>query len=61
MSADFFIDQLDKILSIISHAGKAIMEIYEGEDFEVKYKEDASPLTKADKASHQIINDELSA
>ena len=36
-------------------AGKRIMEIYENEDFEVETKEDDSPLTKADLASHDII------
>jgi 3'(2'), 5'-bisphosphate nucleotidase len=36
-------------------AGKRIMEIYENEDFEVDFKEDDSPLTKADLASHEII------
>ena len=36
-------------------AGKRIMEIYENEDFEVDFKGDNSPLTKADLASHKII------
>ena len=36
-------------------AGKRIMEIYENEDFEVDFKGDDSPLTKADLASHKII------
>lgn len=31
------------------------MEIYENEDFEVDFKGDDSPLTKADLASHHII------
>ena len=31
------------------------MEIYENEDFEIEAKEDESPLTKADLASHDII------
>ncbi|MEE9367549.1 MAG: 3'(2'),5'-bisphosphate nucleotidase CysQ [Pontiella sp.] len=35
-------------------AGDAILEIYE-QDFEVEYKADESPLTSADKASHNII------
>ena len=35
-------------------AGDAILEIYE-QDFEVEYKADDSPLTSADKASHNII------
>lgn len=36
-------------------AGKRIMGIYENEDFEVDFKGDNSPLTKADLASHDII------
>ncbi|MDT0651721.1 3'(2'),5'-bisphosphate nucleotidase CysQ [Autumnicola edwardsiae] len=40
-------------------AGKRIMQIYENEDFEVEAKEDKSPLTKADKASHDIITSYL--
>ena len=40
-------------------AGNRIMEIYENEDFEVDFKGDDSPLTKADLASHEIIMDYL--
>lgn len=40
-------------------AGKRIMEIYENEDFEVDFKSDNSPLTKADIASHKIIESYL--
>lgn len=36
-------------------AGKAILDIYEIGDAGVEYKEDHSPLTTADKASHEII------
>lgn len=36
-------------------AGIAIMKVYETDDFEVEYKEDHSPLTKADKAANGII------
>jgi 3'(2'), 5'-bisphosphate nucleotidase len=35
-------------------AGQAILDIYE-QDFEVEIKSDESPLTAADKASHEII------
>ena len=40
-------------------AGERIMEIYENEDFEVDFKSDDSPLTKADIASHNIIMEHL--
>lgn len=37
-------------------AGDAIMEIYNGPDFEVKTKADASPVTAADEAADAIIS-----
>jgi 3'(2'), 5'-bisphosphate nucleotidase len=40
--------------------GNAIMEIYESMDFSIEYKKDSSPLTKADKAAHEIIKEKLS-
>lgn len=36
-------------------AGQEIIEIYNSEDFNVELKGDNSPLTKADKAAHNII------
>jgi 3'(2'), 5'-bisphosphate nucleotidase len=36
-------------------AGKRILEIYNTDDFQVTEKSDHSPLTKADKAAHNII------
>lgn len=36
-------------------AGKAILEIYHSGDFDIETKGDSSPLTKADKASHNVI------
>lgn len=36
-------------------AGKAIMKVY-NTDFDIAYKEDLSPLTEADRASHEIIS-----
>lgn len=36
-------------------AGARIMEIYESDDFEVKSKSDASPVTEADEAADAII------
>ena len=45
---------LEDIVAIAKEAGDAIMQIYE-RDFEVSYKEDASPLTEADTRSNEII------
>ena len=36
--------------------GARIMEIYEADDFEVKVKSDASPVTEADEAADEIIS-----
>ena len=41
-------------------AGAAILEVY-AQDFAVEHKDDASPLTQADLASHRIIVDGLRA
>ncbi len=49
----------EAIAEIAVDAGKAILEIYE-QEFEITQKDDASPLTQADLASHRIICDELS-
>lgn len=37
------------------NAGKAIMKIYGSDDFQIEKKSDASPLTTADKLSHETI------
>ena len=36
-------------------AGEAIMKVYGTDDFDISYKEDNSPLTKADRAANDII------
>ena len=43
------------------NAGGAILEIYNSDDFDIEIKEDSSPLTRADLASHQIIERALAA
>jgi 3'(2'), 5'-bisphosphate nucleotidase len=45
---------LEKVCAIAREAGAAIMEIYAGE-FDVELKGDDSPLTCADRASHEVI------
>ena len=42
-------------------AGDRIMEIYEADDFDVKVKSDASPITEADEAADAIISAGLRA
>lgn len=41
--------------NIAIEAGKAILEIYNSEDFNVEIKGDGSPLTRADKAANEVI------
>ena len=47
------------VCEIAKKAGTAIMEIYGKGNFSVEYKDDKSPLTAADKASHEVIMFEL--
>jgi 3'(2'), 5'-bisphosphate nucleotidase len=47
---------LEPASAIARAAGAAILEIYEGADHGVQYKEDASPLTLADLAAHECIS-----
>ncbi|RXJ46025.1 3'(2'),5'-bisphosphate nucleotidase CysQ family protein [Gelidibacter gilvus] len=41
-------------------AGKVILDIYNSDEFEVAFKDDNSPLTKADVAAHEVIMAHLS-
>jgi 3'(2'), 5'-bisphosphate nucleotidase len=45
---------LPEVVAIAAEAGRAIMEIYDGE-FAVELKDDRTPLTAADRAAHAII------
>ncbi|MFW5966016.1 MAG: 3'(2'),5'-bisphosphate nucleotidase CysQ [Persicimonas sp.] len=51
----------DEVIELAEEAGEAIMEIYRSADFETTYKEDDSPLTRADLASHRILVEGLEA
>lgn len=51
---------LDKVLEIADAASRKVMEIYQT-DFEVQTKDDDSPITAADIASHHVIVDGLKA
>lgn len=54
---------LDKELTLAVKAaidaGRVIMEAYGSSDFEIEKKGDNSPLTKADRAAHEVIMHEL--
>ena len=45
---------LPDVVAIATEAGRAIMEIYDGE-FAVELKDDRTPLTAADRAAHAVI------
>lgn len=49
---------LIEVIAASLEAGRAILEIYR-EDIEVEYKADKSPLTAADRASHDILSQHL--
>lgn len=51
---------LAEMTRIARLAGEAIMDVYESDDFDVEVKSDNSPLTRADKAAHDVIARELS-
>ena len=52
-------DKIKKsVISLAQVAGEKIMAIYD-QDFDVDYKDDSSPVTQADLASHQCIVDRL--
>ena len=46
---------VDPIVALAEDAGRAILEVY-STDFDVQAKDDASPLTQADLASHRWID-----
>ncbi|MGH8475578.1 MAG: 3'(2'),5'-bisphosphate nucleotidase CysQ [Methylococcales bacterium] len=46
--------------AIALSAGQVIMEIYRSDEFEVDFKQDSSPLTRADLAAHRVIAEGLS-
>ncbi len=52
-------DLADEVSAIARRAGTAILEIYR-QNFEVETKQDQSPLTQADLASHELIKTALS-
>ena len=45
---------IEIVCEIAKAAGQAILSVYDG-DHAVEYKDDKSPLTAADKASHEVI------
>jgi 3'(2'), 5'-bisphosphate nucleotidase len=52
-------NMLETVTAIATEAGRRIMTVYQSDDFAVTHKDDDSPLTKADMAAHQYINEQL--
>ena len=52
-------DFLIKAIAASLQAGQAILEVYDSE-FAVEHKADNSPLTRADRQSHDLLMDRLS-
>lgn len=52
---------LEKLKKIAFTAGEEILKVYNSDDFEVALKSDRSPLTLADRKSHQSIAEGLKA
>jgi len=52
-------DLLNAVKKIAEEAGQAILQIYQQDEFKVQIKNDQSPLTQADLASHNIITKSL--
>lgn len=50
---------VDHVIAIAERAGRAIMDIYEGDNWDVDHKADNSPLTRADREANKIICDAL--
>ncbi|WP_153914251.1 3'(2'),5'-bisphosphate nucleotidase CysQ [Shewanella sp. TC10] len=51
--------QLKTVVTIAKQAGEAIMQVYSKPDLQVEHKQDDSPVTAADIASHNVIVAEL--
>lgn len=50
------INKVHNVIDVLATAGKAIIEVYESNDFDEQVKSDNTAVTKADKASSKIIN-----
>ena len=56
-----FDEMMAQMRRLALRAGDAIMRVYEGGDFAVRAKSDASPVTEADEAADAIISEGLRA
>ena len=61
MNNDELAALLDPVDELATRAGKEILTVYNSDEFSVEEKDDKSPLTAADLASHHAIVDGLAA
>lgn len=52
---------IDQLLALCDLAGRAVLEVYHGDNTAIRLKDDQSPVTFADYRSHQILSDGLTA
>ena len=57
---EFFDKTSEPIIECVKQASEEIIKIYESDEFEASDKDDGSPLTAADRASNEIILENLS-
>lgn len=50
---------LEQVFNLLAKAGETIVEVYNSSNFQAELKSDNSPVTRADKASSQILNQGL--
>ncbi|MDL2231126.1 3'(2'),5'-bisphosphate nucleotidase CysQ [Porphyromonadaceae bacterium OttesenSCG-928-L07] len=48
-------NNIDHIISLIEEAGNAVLKMYNKQNLEIEMKSDATPVTEADKLSHDIL------
>lgn len=51
--------KIQDIIKLANKAGEEILKIYNSDDFSVEYKDDNSPLTRADRTAHNVIVETL--
>jgi len=56
MKESQLVELIDGALEVADSASQKVLEIYHSEDFKFESKQDGSPVTEADIASHQILN-----
>jgi len=59
MKESQLVELIDGALEAADKASQKVLEIYHSEDFKFDSKQDGSPVTEADIASHQILNSSL--